>query len=49
MVNGLREGKGIKYLNNGNRYEDELRNYKMEGKGIYYYNTEPWKGDIYEG
>ena len=21
----------------------------MEGKGIYYYNAGPWKGDIYEG
>ena len=37
------------YWNDGDRYEGEWRNDKKEGKGIYYYNTEPWKGDRYEG
>ena len=33
-----REGKGIYYYNNGNRYEGDWRNSKREGKGIFYYN-----------
>ena len=41
----LREGKGIFYINNGNRYEGDWKNDKYEGKGIFYYN----KGDKYEG
>ena len=39
VVNGLAEGKGIKYYNNGNRYEGEWRNGKLEGKGIKYFNN----------
>ena len=49
IVNGLAEGKGIWYGNNGDRYEGDWRNGNREGKGIYYYNNEPWKGDRYEG
>ena len=49
VVNGIAEGKGIFYGNNGDRYEGDYRNGKKEGKGIYYYNADPWKGDIYEG
>ena len=49
VVNGLREGKGIYYYKDGDRYEGDFRNGNKEGKGIYYYNTEPWKGDRYEG
>ena len=45
VVNGLPEGKGIMYWNNGDRYEGDWRNDKREGKGIYYWND----GDIYEG
>ena len=45
VVNGLPEGKGIFYGNNGDRYEGEWRNGKSEGKGIEYYNN----GDRYEG
>ena len=49
VVNGLREGKGVYYVNNGNKYEGEFKNNKMEGKGILHYNVEPYKGDRYEG
>ena len=34
IVNGLREGKGIMYYTNGDRYEGYFRNDKPEGKGI---------------
>jgi len=34
-----KEGKGIYYHNNGNRYEGDWRNDKKEGKGIIYYNN----------
>ena len=45
VLNGIPEGKGIMYWNNGDSYEGEWKNDKKEGKGIYY-----WKdGDIYEG
>ena len=49
VVNGKKEGKGIRYWNDGDRYEGDWKNDKKEGKGIYYYNNEPWKGDRYEG
>ena len=45
VVNGLAEGRGIKYYDNRNRYEGEYRNDKKEGKGIFYWND----GDRYEG
>jgi len=45
VVNGLPEGKGIEYWNNGERYEGDFRNGKKEGKGFYYWND----GDRYEG
>ena len=49
VVNGLPEGKGIFFWNDGpskgDRYEGEWRNNKMEGKGIYYAHN----GDRYEG
>ena len=37
--NGLREGKGIFYYNDGARYEGDYRNDKREGKGIYYFSN----------
>ena len=49
LKNGIREGKGVLYLNDGNRYEGEFKNDKKEGKGIYYWNSGLWKGDRYEG
>ena len=45
VVNGLAEGRGIKYYDDGDRYEGEYRNDKKEGKGIYYIHN----GDRYEG
>jgi len=45
VVNGLAEGKGIKYYYDGSKYEGEYRNDKKDGKGIYYVNN----GDRYEG
>ena len=45
VVNGLPEGKGIAYYNNGNIYEGYWRNGKKEGKGIMYYDD----GARYEG
>lgn len=37
VVNGLAEGKGIFYNNNGDRYEGYFLNDKPEGKGIMYF------------
>ena len=45
VVNGLREGKGITYWEDGDKYEGDYRNDNKEGKGIYYFNN----GDRYEG
>ena len=38
-VNGLREGKGIFFLNNGDRYGGVWENDKYDGRGVYYYNS----------
>ena len=43
--NGLKEGKGIYYFNNGDRYEGEWKKDIKEGKGIYFYKS----GNRYEG
>ena len=49
VVNGLREGKGIYYLEKepfkGDRYDGEWKNDKRDGKGIEYFHN----GDKYEG
>ena len=45
LINGLPEGKGIIYFNNGGRYEGDWKNGRQEGKGIFYYNN----GNRYEG
>ena len=37
MRNNNKEGKGIFYYNNGDRYEGDWRNGNKEGKGIFYY------------
>ena len=53
-VNGKREGKGINYWKNGEKYEGEWKYDKREGKGIMYmkngdrYDVE-WKNDNKEG
>ncbi len=48
------DGKGIYYLNNGDKFEGEYKNDKAEGKGIYYYINGnkydiEWKNDKTEG
>ena len=45
VLNGVPEGKGVMYWDNGDRYNGEWKNDKKEGKGIYYNNN----GDRYEG
>ena len=49
VINGIREGKGILYLNNGNRYEgywkNDNKNDNKNGIGNMYLK----KGDRYEG
>ena len=37
--NRMRDGKGIFYCNNGDRYERDWKNGIREGKGIDYYNN----------
>ena len=44
-INGLREGKGTCYWEDGERYEGDYRHDNKEGKGIYYHNN----GDRYDG
>ena len=45
VVNGLAEGKGIAYFNNGDKYEGDCKNGKADGRGIKLWN----KGDKYVG
>ena len=35
VVNGLAEGKGIAYFNNGDKYEGDCKNGKADGRGIF--------------
>ena len=49
VINGLPEGNGVMYIDSGNIYKGEFKNGKYDGKGIYYFNEEPYKGDRYEG
>ena len=39
VVNGKKEGKGVRYWNDGDRYEGDFKNWKKEGKGIFYFNN----------
>ena len=43
--NGLFDGKGIFYCNNGNKYKGELKNGICEGRGILYFKS----GSKYDG
>ena len=47
--NGLRDGKGIFYTDDGSVYDGEYKNDIREGKGINYFNTGEFKGEKYEG
>ena len=50
VLNGVPEGKGIMYFNNGDRYEGDWKNDNKEGKGIYYWNNgNRYEGDIKNG
>ena len=50
---GKKNGKGVLYLYNGDRYEGEFENDKRTGKGIYYFNSEigeqSWEGNFLDG
>ena len=45
FVNGLKNGKGTYYFDNGDKYVGDFRDGDREGEGIYYYKN----GDKYEG
>ena len=45
VLNGVPEGKGTMYWNEGSRYEGDWKNNKKEGKGILYWSS----GNRYEG
>ena len=45
VLNGVPNGKGIMYWNDGDRYEGEWKYDRADGKGIYYFPN----GDRYEG
>ena len=45
ILNGVPEGKGIMYWNNGDVYEGDWKNDKRKGEGI----TSKKNGDRYEG
>ena len=40
IKNDKREGKGIFYWKNGNKYEGDYKNDKREWKGIFYWNND---------
>ena len=44
-----REGQGIMYFNNGNRYEGGFINNMPEGKGTYFINGDWYVGDFKDG
>ena len=50
----IKEGYGIYYFSNGDKYEGEWKNDKREGYGIYYYSDKDkyegeWKNDLKDG
>ena len=49
VLNGLPDGKGIFFTDNGDRYEGDWKKGIKEGRGIYFWNNGPFKGDRYEG
>ena len=44
-----KDGQGTYQYTNGNLYVGEWNNYKLNGKGIFYFNSGVWKGSRYEG
>ena len=53
FIFGKKNGKGILYFYNGDRYEGEFENDKRNGKGIYFFNCEKgeqkWEGNFIDG
>ena len=50
MNNNMREGKGIYYFKNGNRYEGDWKKNLQHGKGIFYFKGgERFEGDWKNG
>ena len=48
--NNKRDGKGIYYYKNGDRYEGGYKNHKKEGQGVMYYkNGNREMGDYSDG
>ena len=45
MQNGVRNGKGVYYYENGDKYEGDWKNNLKDGEGILYFK----KGDLYKG
>jgi hypothetical protein len=43
------DGEGTYQYNNGDLYIGEWRNYMLNGKGIFYFNSGQWEGSRYEG
>ena len=46
IIRGKKEGKGIFYYKNGDKYDGNFKDDKKEGKGSFFYNE---KGEIYQG
>lgn len=46
---GRKHGKGIKTWANGDRYEGDFIDDRLEGFGIYVFGRGPWAGERYEG
>ena len=46
---GRKHGKGVKTWANGDRYEGEFFEDRIEGFGVYVFGRGPWAGERYEG
>jgi len=46
---GRKHGKGVKAWANGDRYEGEFFEDRLEGFGVYSFGRGPWQGERYEG
>ena len=46
LVKGKKEGKGVCFYKNGDKYDGNFKDDKKEGKGSYFYNE---KGERYQG
>ena len=44
-----KDGLGTYQYANGDLYIGESNNYRLNGKGIFYFNSGKWKGSRYEG